>query len=180
MPAPHFIISNRGLPIDRARDDLVKQAQAVPQCSHIFFLDSDVIVPADGLVKLYSLNLPIACGWYGSKQGNPGVWIEAAKSGDARYVPVSGDILRQGGLFGHPGIVVGMGCALIRMDVFKAIGEPWFHWSQGREPGGVSEDFFFCEKVRSVVPIHVVNGVQCLHIDWTALNPDGQMGRLTI
>ena len=67
-PVPFNIISNKGLPIDRARCDLVEQAQKM-NASHIFFLDSDVILPPDGLLRLWHHRLPIVTGVYGSKHG---------------------------------------------------------------------------------------------------------------
>jgi len=91
-PVPFNIISNRGLPIDRARCDLVAQAKKM-QASHIFFLDSDVILPPDGLNLLWNNRMPICAGIYGSKHEAPGVWIEQAKSGEGRYASVSREIL---------------------------------------------------------------------------------------
>ena len=51
-PVPFSIISNRGLPIDRARCDLVEQAQKM-NASHIFFLDSDVILTKPHALSTY-------------------------------------------------------------------------------------------------------------------------------
>jgi hypothetical protein len=180
-PVPFNVISNKGLPIDRARCDLVVQARSMG-ASHIFFLDSDVIVPPDGLIKLWNRRLPIVCGVYGSKHEAPGVWIEQLKSGGARYAPVLPSVLEQYPLFSHPDIVLGLGCALIDMQVFTRLEEPYFKWTQGLEPNGVSEDFYFFEKCRKAgIPIHVDSTVRCQHgdiagsIDWT-----GKRQRVTI
>lgn len=177
-PVPFNIISNRGLPIDRARCDLVQQAKAM-NATHIFFLDSDVIMPPDGLIRLWQRKLPIVCGIYGSKHETPGVWVEQAKSGEQRYAAVSPQTLEQNELFHHPDIVVGAGCCLIDMVVFNKIKTPYFHWTQGREEGGISEDFYFFEKVREAgIPIHVDNTVRCLHGDFRALDWAGRVQRL--
>jgi len=149
-PVPFNIISNRGLPIDRARCDLVDQAKKL-NASHIFFLDSDVILPPDGLTYLWNNKMPIVSGVYGSKHEAPGVWIEQAKSGDGRYASVGRDILERPGIFSHNDIVIGGGCVLIDMKVFDRIEEPYFDWTQGRAKGGVSEDFYFCEKIRKTL-----------------------------
>lgn len=179
-PVPFSIISNRGLPIDRARCDLVQQAQNM-KATHLFFLDSDVTLPSDGLARLFSWNLPIVCGIYGSKHEAPGVWIEQAKSGEGRYAAVKPEVLESNPLFTHPDIVVGAGCCLIDMRVFSRISTPYFLWTQGREDGGVSEDFYFFEKVRQAgIPIHVDPAVKCGHIDFCALDWTGKRERLKL
>ena len=173
-PVPFTIVANRGLPIDRARCDLVAKAREM-KVSHIFFLDSDVCVPADGLIRLYNWRLPIVCGVYGSKHQAPGVWCEQSKSGAGRYAPVLPQILEATPLFTHPDIVVGAGCCLIDMKVFDRIEESFFLWTQGRDPEGVSEDFYFFEKVRKAgIPIHVDTQVRCEHLDFCQLDWKGE------
>ena len=181
VPTHFNIISNKGLPIDRARCDLVEQARLM-QCSHIFFLDSDVLLPSDGLWHLWNWKLPIVAGIYGSKHETPGVWIETAKSGSERYAAVLPEVLAQNRLFTHPDIVIGAGCVLIDMQVFNRIEKPYFLWTQGREDGGVSEDFYFFEKIRKAgVPIHVDTAVRCKHIDIdTEIDWSGKRQRVTL
>jgi len=177
-PCAFTVISNRGLPIDRAREDLVHQAETMG-ASHIFFLDSDVIVPPDGLMRLFSHRLPIVAGVYGSKQECVGVWVEQSKSGEARYAALDPKTLEAGNLITHPGIVAGAGCLLVDMTVFKRLKEPWFMWTQGREKGGCSEDFYFFEKCREMgIPIHIDGNVKCRHIDACAIAWDGKREKL--
>ncbi len=179
-PVPFSIIANRGLPIDRARCDLVLQAKNM-KASHIFFLDSDVCLPPDGLIKLFNWRLPIVCGIYGSKHEAPGVWIEQAKSGAARYMPVNPQMLDAQPLFSHPDLVVGAGCCLIDMKVFDRLKDPYFLWTQGREEAGVSEDFYFFEKVREAgIPIHIDSTVKCRHIDYCCLNWQGGREKMVL
>lgn len=176
-PCAFNIISNRGLPIDRARCELVKNALNMG-ASHIFFLDSDVILPQDGLLRLWNWRLPIVAGIYGAKHETTDVWIEQAKTGPSRYAAVLPHTFN-GGLFTHPDIVTGAGCCLIDLQVFKKIKEPWFEWTQGRDPDGISEDFYFFEKCRNAgIPIHIDSGVKCRHIDFSALSWEGKRERL--
>ncbi len=178
-PIPFNIISNRGLPIDRAREELTQQAIATG-ATHLFFLDSDVILPADGLVRLYQHQLPIVAAIYGSKHELPGVWIQQNQNGGARYAPVSREVLEKTPLFSHQDMVIGMGACLIQLEVFKRIPQPWFDWTQGRVPTGVSEDFYFCEKVRPHIPIYVDTEVKCRHVDFSMLQWDGSRDRLQL
>jgi hypothetical protein len=179
-PCPFNIISNKGLPIDRAREDLVEQAQKIG-ASHIFFMDSDIIMQPMGLIQLWNRRLPVVTGVYGSKHGAPGVWIEQAKSGESRYAAVAPGHLEKFPLFTDPGIVVGAGCCLVDMKVFSRLKNPYFLWTQGREKSGVSEDFYFFEKCREAgIPIHVDTAVQCLHGEYAARNWKGELQRLVI
>lgn len=179
-PVPFNIISNRGLPIDRARCDLVEQAKRM-KATHIFFLDSDVILPPDGLQMLWSHKLPIVAGVYGSKHEAPGVWIEQAKSGEGRYAAVTRETLEPPSIFTHKDIVIGGGCVLIDMKVFNRLEMPYFEWTQGRVPNGVSEDFYFFEKLRKEgIPVHVDTRVKCLHVDISAIDWGGKRQRLVI
>ncbi len=183
-PVPFSVISNKGLPIDRARCDLVEQAQKMG-ASHIFFLDSDVILPPEGLMRLWARKLPIVAGVYGSKHGAPAIWIEQSQSGQARYAAISPDViensLQNGNLFSHPKIVTGAGCVLIDMEVFKKLKEPFFEWTQGREKDGVSEDFYFFEKCRAAgIPVHIDTTVRCLHGEFACRNWKGELQRLIL
>jgi hypothetical protein len=179
-PVPFNIISNKGLPIDRARCDLVEQAKKL-NASHIFFLDSDIMIPWDGLIRLWNHKLPIVAGIYGSKHEAPGVWIEQAKSGEGRYAAVAASHLEKFPLFTDPNIVVGAGCMLVDMQVFNRLKDPYFLWTQGREPGGVSEDFYFCEKCREAgIPIHVDTTVRVIHGDYSGIDWAGKRQRIQL
>jgi glycosyltransferase involved in cell wall biosynthesis len=179
-PVPFNIISNKGLPIDRARCDLVAQAKG-HGASHIFFMDSDIIMPPDGLIRLWNHRMPIVTGIYGSKHEAPGVWVEQAKSGLARYAAVTAEHLQKYPIFTHKDIVTGGGCCLIDMQVFNRLEEPYFEWTQGRVPNGVSEDFYFFEKCRNAgIPVHVDTTVRCIHGDFSAITWDGKRQRLHI
>lgn len=177
-PVPYNIISNKGLPIDRARCELVEQAKAM-NATHIFFLDSDVIMPWDGLIRLYNHRLPIVSGVYGSKLGVPAVWVEANQAGANRYAAIAPQVLEQNQLFTHPKLVVGAGCLLIDMAVFNQIKKPYFQWTQGYDESGESEDFFFCRKAEAAgYPVYVDMTVKCYHVDGSKLNWKGERERL--
>jgi len=67
------------------------------------------------------------------------------------------------------------------MNVFNRIEEPYFEWTQGRSSGGVSEDFYFFEKIRKTgIPIHVDTRVKCKHVDISSIDWGGKRERLVI
>jgi len=75
LPVGTQIFMSRGMPIDVTRDSMVKSALD-QGFEWIFFLDSDVIIPRDGLEKLLSHRQPLMCGMYKAKK--PGGWLWAA------------------------------------------------------------------------------------------------------
>lgn len=69
--------------------------------------------------------------------------------------------------------VTGLGCALIRAEVFKAVKEPWFHWE---EPEAVSEDFAFYEKCREAgFEVKVFTDVRLSHLGELKVLSDGSV-----
>ena len=65
----------------------------------------------------------------------------------------------------------GMGCCLIRTDVFDVLKFPWFVWSDvrfDRNTGKVEscgEDIDFCEKCEQAgIPIYADTRVECEHL----------------
>ncbi len=75
LPGGTQIFMSRGMPIDVTRDTMVKSALD-QGFEWIFFLDSDVVMPRDGLEKLLSHRQPLMCGMYKAKK--PGGWFWAA------------------------------------------------------------------------------------------------------
>ena len=60
----------------------------------------------------------------------------------------------------------GMGCAFIKVDVFRNMEYPWYDWVNYEDRHGVlSEDLFFCEKCKmSQIPVYTDVRVGCGHI----------------
>ena len=137
--------------IDRARNELVNDALK-DGCTHILFVDSDIIMPKGAIEKLIDMNEDIASGLYFSK-GKP-------------YLPVA-RILKDNKHFyledfEYNKIIdvqgVGMGLCLIKTDVFKKITYPYFKFEWKNDPaiqgadGGwyeVAEDLYFCDMAKA-------------------------------
>ena len=83
----------RGMPIDVARNLVCDKAIEL-KAKGVFFLDSDVIVPKDGLIRLLEHSLPIVSGMYYKKQATEGIyvptmWAKAEKpSGAGKFTPI--------------------------------------------------------------------------------------------
>lgn len=177
----HYVV---GLPVDQARNKLVELARS-DDVTHLFFLDSDVLMPPDGLVRLYSHyhreGLSLIAGQYGFRNATEGrsngLLIRSAREdGRPVYVSVGDEVAAQNGLYTHPMLATGLGCCLISMDVFEHVGEPYF-----RHQGDVGEDLDFFERAREAgFPLYIDRGVRCAHIDGSILDFSGQRHRLTV
>lgn len=163
----------RGVPIDVARNRLVKDARELG-VRRLFFLDSDNIAEAPNAIqRLISQELPIVSGLYYSKKGYPGMW---RLTPDGR----SYNAITQ---FPTEHLIevdaIGMGCCLIDLRVFDRIQEPWFEW-QIKDPehqdGVYSEDFVFCRKARAAgFRIYVQTGIRFRHEQMVAWDPLGKV-----
>ncbi len=145
---PSIFTVSAGVPIDVARNEIVKSALA-NDCQWVFFLDSDVEVPSDTIPRLMSHNIPIISGIYYTRAPpiEPAIWKEVQPSGKQaiNFTPGTGLIECD---------FVGAGCLLIHTSVFKNLkSQLWFNWTLGREipmdmTTGRSEDFQFCKAAR--------------------------------
>lgn len=144
-------------------------------------VDSDVVPPRDALVNLMSHGVGFVSGYYLHRNADnrPTERTCACKledeSGEAYYnYPAESEYtcdelreMRDGGrhlVEIHGG---GMGCALVARSVFERLSYPWFDWVNysGKGRGMLSEDLYFCEKMRKArIPRYVDTRVACGHL----------------
>lgn len=169
MPNQFFdrhIMLCRTASISAARNMLV-QAALKGNYTHIFFLDVDVLLkdPVQAIQLLLTRNEPIVSGMYRRKTLEGYQWC-IFNGSPGNYVPVAewtGNWITVD--------VVGMGCCLIKTEVFRKVPAPWFVWD---DPNGPSEDFVFCESAKKHgYRIHVFTEVQAAHLGMFKLMPDG-------
>lgn len=181
----HFAISLRGLDlpeytniltmnhynIDIARNLLIEEILKIqPNSKYILFLDSDMIVPKDGVRKLLDRKVDVISGLYYSKQINGkaiAAWIFDKEKN--AYVPIdnkqNSEIVQVD--------TVGLGFCLIKTELFTKIQRPWFKYTHGEyDPMGeplqqntLSEDFYFFRKLEKIGIKPLVDmTVKCEHI----------------
>ncbi len=135
------------------RNKAVADFLAHTDCTHLLFIDDDVILPEGSLVQL------------AEALARPGVDIAAGAYPTFRFVgtrhaylyltarPVGGDWLAEW----PDGLVevdaAGTGCMAIARPVFAAVGFPWFRWPEQHDPTTgtvqwVSDDVDFCRAAR--------------------------------
>jgi hypothetical protein len=149
LPKPEGTIwfEARGFSLTTNREYLAKQALALPDVTHLLWLDDDTLPPPHSEVKdknvfdLLQMNVPLASGIYMAKKrkGERGLaaWMyDAERKG---YIPIDA---AQGSRYVQVD-VAGLGCTLAQRWVFEKLSEPWFLWGV---PPALSEDFYFFDK----------------------------------
>lgn len=179
--------------VDALRDFIVEKAlEHDLGYTHVLFLDADMVWPTDVLLKMLKHHdQGIVSGLYHLKGGDYApVALGNGKQEDGAHHTVyehdrdyrmTGNALR-------PQQVVGMGCTLIPLEVFKAIGpRPWFHYENDGDGWPlVSEDVPFCRKAReSGYAIWLDPTVKCGHLTthtvtekWHVAVTEGMIGAL--
>ena len=166
-------LEQRGLSLTTNRTGLVIEALK-SDAEYFFFLDDDVIGPNEMLTTLMSHRLPIACGIYMAKKRNEERGLSAWMKMGNGYAPIAPE---QGARLVQVD-VTGLGCALIHRSVFERVPQPWFVW----EFGGISEDFFFFDKVYREIEIKPIIDfeMKCRHIGTFIIDTDNNVTTLEI
>ena len=107
--------------IHHNRNNIVRMAFK-EGCSHLLFVDSDMVFDHDAIQRLLDRDLDIVAGRYNKK-----------------VAPIVSTVPDIWGLSSVPFVPAGF--LLINMEVFKKIGEPYFSFE-----GAESEDAYFCQK----------------------------------
>lgn len=163
---PGQVMVVAGMPYDMARNTIAMRCLE-GGFSHCFMLDSDVIPPADAVLRLLKHDKPLISGMY-CRRSPPislpvmmrnGQWVTEFKRGSVIEVDV-----------------VGAGCLLIRRDVLERMpaqrpGHQWFDWRvdlQGLMPREEcqSEDYTFCRHAKKTlgIPTLVDTSIECKHV----------------
>jgi len=171
---PAFLISmtagvmGNGAFIDLARNIFVKIfLEDFPECTHLFFVDSDIKFPANAFVGLIRAGLPICAGVYRRRQDpedypiafqeheNGGLWVENVDGLDwimARRVPTGFLCIRRD-------IVEEMAAEAIQMDIKGQDGPVprLFYTKLDENNRMVGEDYCFCDdymaKYKQPIPV---------------------------
>jgi len=177
MP-PYIYMTDRNQPYDTAREQ-VTRACMDRGVEWIFHLDSDVLMPLDGIIKMIEwskkFKLPLMSGLYWAKkpQKMPCAWLKVGEHPEEKkydFAPLNVEPhIEKGSIV--PCDVTGAGALLIHADVFRKLTEsdpekPFFQWGVGR-PGlwQMSEDFYFCMRCKNEldIQVHLATAVQCNH-----------------
>lgn len=146
--------------IDASRNLIVEHALEIGY-DYILWVDSDMILPKNTLLRLLSHNKDIVSGVYSYKviNGENAVVKRYSKTDEDTYEDVSLKEIRETKeLMLVDGI--GFGCVLTKVNIFNKIEQPWFKYEKD-----LGEDIFFCRKAQETgIEIFVDPTVKAGHV----------------
>ena len=172
--------SVRGYDVATARNRIAQMALD-RETDYVLMVDNDVVLPKDALKLLLEDAREVNLGYYAHRdtdniyRGATCICRLRDKTGKEYYhYPLESEYtaeemhgMRDAGMSKievHGG---GMGCALIRTEVFRKASYPWYDWVNYGDAnrGMLSEDLYFCSLCRaSGIPIHSDVRVGCGHL----------------
>ena len=172
--------SVRGYDVATARNRIAQKAIDL-ETDYVLMVDNDVSLPKDALTLLLEDAEEVNLGYYAHRdtdniyRGNTCICKLRDKDGKEYYhYPLESEYsakeMRRMKEAGMGKIVVhggGMGCALIRTDVFRTLSYPWYDWVNYGDAnrGMLSEDLYFCSLCRtSGIKIYADVRVACGHL----------------
>lgn len=178
----------RGYDVATARNKIAQLALDGPY-THVMMVDNDVTPPRDALANLMEHGEDVVMGYYAHRgadnvyEGRTCACRVCQPDGmpyfnyplESEYTGAELKEYRDQGrhlLQIHGG---GMGCILVRIEVFFRIAYPWFDWVNYADEhrGMLSEDLYFCEKLKADgTPIYVDTRVACGHMMRHIQQPD--------
>jgi len=149
--ASFMLVQEQGTILSNMRSNLARGALE-RGATHILWLDTDMVFPADTLMRLLSHKKPIVAANYSSRR-----WPcePVAKELDTLHWIYTDHMST--GL--QAAVACGMGLMLTETSVFTALPEPWFQVlppdkEDGKQGRAVGEDFFFCYYAYNQLGIH--------------------------
>ena len=160
----------RGYDVATARNNIAQKALDAG-VDAVLMVDNDVIIPDDALMNLLEDPVDVCLGFYAhrNKDNEYTGKTNLCKLGEfnytMQYTATELKALNQSGITKFQIHGGGMGCALIRTDVFRRIKYPWYDWVNYPDRGTLSEDLYFCEQCKAAkIPIYSDTRVGCGHI----------------
>ena len=99
---------------------------------YVMMVDNDIELPQDALVNLLEDGVDVALGYYLNRYARGEKRLACVFKRGPGWVMYSGDelhALRDSGAHLIEVAAGGMGCALIRTDLFRRLEFPWFEWT---------------------------------------------------
>lgn len=172
--------SVRGYDVATARNRIAQLAMDL-ETDYVLMVDNDVVLPKDALKKLLEDARDVNLGYYAHRgadnvyHGNTCICRLKDKDGndyyhyplESEYSAAEMQVMEKAGLKKvevHGG---GMGCALIRTEVFRKITYPWYDWVNygDKNRGMLSEDLYFCVLCKNHgIPVYADVRVGCGHL----------------
>lgn len=174
----HHLGEVEGAYIDRARNDLVRQALN-NDSTHVLFVDQDMVIPEGSLKRLVQHDVPIVGGSYWGKDDyftpvsfHLDPFRRIYELEDCPVAPTEAELPEGvadcwcGKPDDHLHSIggTGMGCTLITTELFRQVRDHFGDemWFSSKETG---EDIHFCTRVHEIgIDVYLDGFVQCGHV----------------
>lgn len=167
----HWVVFDysMGYDVATARNNIGNQAKA-EEADYVLMVDNDVRLPSEALKYLLEEPVDVCLGFYAHRWGN--VFdgrTNVCRLGEYNYTDMykMNELkeLRENGVKREKIHGGGLGCALIRTDVFNRIAFPYFSWTHYQDGNVLGEDLNFCQRcVEQNILIYVDPRVGCAHL----------------
>ena len=182
IPKDCAVLSCGSYGVDMARNKIVEMALK-GGFQRLVWLDTDVCPSSNGLLNLLTSEQKFISGVYFRKDKfditTICAWLVNPKTGEYNPIVDEGEV----GLLEVDAI--GGGYCCVDMDIYRNIKPPWYKYGNdgydenGNKISGLSEDFFFCKKVKDslgISPALDMNN-RASHIGFAEYRPDGKVER---
>ena len=154
--------------------------------THLFMTEMDMVIPVDTITTLAALDKPIASGLYFLRGGTGQACLYVPSPVTPAlnrfpHTPVTMFPLERPFRLAKAGGCCGLGCVLIKREVFEAIPYPWFDLKEKNPETleGYGSDMYFYTKVREAgLEVWIDPRVRCTHMDYTQASMDDYIKRL--
>ena len=160
----------RGYDCARARNNIVNRAME-EQADYVLMVDNDVVLPSGALVSLLEGAKDVCFGFYPhrNRYNQYDGKTNLCRLGEYNYTQQypAAELCEMAKreeykIEIHGG---GMGCALVKTEVFTRLKYPWFDWTNYADGQVLSEDLYFCENCRKAgIKIYADTRVGCGHL----------------
>ena len=172
--------SVRGYDVATARNKIAQKAIDL-ETDFVLMVDNDVTLPKHALTALLENGKDVCVGFY-AHRGTDNLYhgrtcvckLKDANGKEYYHYPLESEYtaaelrnMRNEGIKAFEIHGGGMGCALIRTDVFRTLEYPWYDWVNygNANRGMLSEDLYFCSLCRANgIPIYADARVGCGHL----------------
>lgn len=165
----------------RNRNMMIAQAQE-QNCTHIFFVDDDLVMPTDTLTKLLEHDLDVVSGLYlmRSVPHQPIAFENVQPDGRCIHLYLNEDdgTTKEGVV---PMVASGLGVLLVKMHIFDRLEKPYIRMGE-LEPDMWCDDLGFFQRLRQsgftefYCDLNVRVGHMATSVIWPARSPEGKWG----
>ena len=148
-PANIRLYMDPNLPLDVNRNNAVREALE-NDCEYVFFIDHDNILPPDTLIRLLEFNVPVVgCLYFERKYPH----LPLIYTFEENFQTVRVEYNYPSGLVRCD--VIGLGCSLFKVEVFKQVEDPWFCYEYKGHTWGTEDLAFFHKLKDKNIPVHI-------------------------